>query len=84
MKTGKYIITEFSGPIVLPPNYSTDDEDEFNAIQILNQDISGWKLQKDKDNIIFESKSPKNPENKRIIMTSGDGKIKKNLSKSFL
>ena len=34
--------------------------------------------------IIFESKSPKNPDNKRIIMTSGDGKIKKHLSKSVI
>ena len=56
VKTGKYQITEFKGPINLPPNYSTDDEDEFNAIQILNQDISGWKLQKDKDGIKIYSK----------------------------
>ena len=55
-KEGKYKVTEFNGPVVLPPNYSTDDEDEFNAIQILNQDISGWKLQKDKDNIKIYSK----------------------------
>ena len=48
---GQYKITEFSGPIALPPNYSTNDEDEYNAIQILNQDISGWKLQYNKDNI---------------------------------
>ena len=68
VKTGKYIITEFSGPIVLPPNYSTDDEDEFNAIQILNQDISGWKLQKDKDNIKIYSKIFKitNDEGKKV------------------
>lgn len=39
---------------------------------------------KDDSDIIFESKSPNNPEYKRIIMTSGDGKNKKNLSKSFL
>lgn len=55
-KTGKYKITEFKGPIVLPENYSTDDEDEYNAIQIINQDISQWKLQKDKDNIKIYSK----------------------------
>ena len=55
-KNGKYKITEFNGPIVLPKNYSTDDEDEFNAIQILNQDISSWKLQKDKFNIKIYSK----------------------------
>ena len=48
---GQYKITEFSGPVTLPPNYSTDDKDEFDAIQILNQDISGWKLQYNKDNI---------------------------------
>ena len=55
-KNGKYKITEFNGPVILPPNYSTDDEDEFNAIQILNQDISSWKLQKDKYNIKIYSK----------------------------
>ena len=56
VKEGKYKITEFNGPVVLPANYSTDDEDEFNAIQILNQDISSWKLLKDKDNIKIYSK----------------------------
>lgn len=56
VKEGKYKITELNGPITLPPNYSTDDEDEFNAIQIINQDISSWKLQKDKDNIKIYSK----------------------------
>lgn len=55
-KVGKYKITEFGGPVTLPPNYSTDDEDEFNAIQILNQNKSDWKLQKDKDNIKIYSK----------------------------
>lgn len=54
--TKKYEITEFSGPIVLPPNYSTEDEDEFNAIQIVNQNISDWKLQKDKNEIKVFSK----------------------------
>ena len=55
-KPGKYKINEFNGPIILPPNYSTDDEDEFNAIQIINQNISDWKLQKDKNNIKIFSK----------------------------
>ena len=31
-KLGKFKITELKGPIDLPENYSTDDEDEFNAI----------------------------------------------------
>ena len=39
-KGGKYQITEFGGPVKLPAGYSTDDEDEFNAIQILNQDLT--------------------------------------------
>ena len=68
IQTGKYKITEFNGPINLPANYSTDDEDEFNAIQLINQDISGWKLQKDKDNIKVYSKIYKmiNDEGKEI------------------
>ena len=46
--TGKYQITEFNGPVKVLPGYSTDDEDEFNAIQFLNEDLSKWKLQIDK------------------------------------
>ena len=53
---GQFKITEFNGPVKLPKNYSTDDEDEFNAIQILNQDKSSWKLQIDKDNMKVYSK----------------------------
>ena len=53
---GQFKITEFNGPVKLPQNYSTDDEDEFNAIQILNQDKSSWKLQIDKDNMKVYSK----------------------------
>lgn len=66
--TGKYQITDFNGPITLPPNYSTDDEDEFYAIQILNQDKSTWKLQIDKDNIKVYSKlyKIKNDEGKEV------------------
>ena len=41
-----------SGNIVsLPDNYSTDDEDEFTAINTLNEDISSWKKYTDKDGI---------------------------------
>ena len=53
---GKYQITEFNGPVKIPPGYTTDDEDEYNAIQILNQDLSSWKKQIDKNNIIVYSK----------------------------
>ena len=65
---GKYQITDFDGPVTLPPNYSTDDEDEFYAIQILNQDKSSWKLQIDKDNIKVYSKLYKmrNDEGKEV------------------
>ena len=55
-KGGKYQITQFNGPIKLPPGYSTDDEDEFNAIQFLNEDILTWKKQIDKSNIKIYSK----------------------------
>ena len=67
-KGGKYKITEFGGPVKLPAGYSTDDEDEFNAIQILNQDLTGWKLQIDKDNIKVYSKLYKiiNDEGKEV------------------
>ena len=54
--SGKYQITEFNGPAKLPPGYSTDDEDEFNAIQLLNTDLSKWKKQIDKNNIIVYTK----------------------------
>lgn len=53
---GKYQITEFNGPVQVPAGYSTDNEDEFNAIQILNQDLSSWKKQIDKENIKVYSK----------------------------
>ena len=53
---GKYLITEFNGPVKLPPGYSTDDEDEYKAIQFLNEDLSTWKKQIDKNNIIVYSK----------------------------
>ena len=54
--SGKYQITEFNGPVKLPAGYSTNDEDEFNAIQFLNTDLSTWKKQIDKNNIIVYSK----------------------------
>ena len=53
---GKFKITDFNGPVTLPAGYSTDNEDEFNAIQILNQDLSSWKKQIDKPNIKVYSK----------------------------
>ena len=53
---GKYKIMEFGGPVILPEGYSTDEEDEFNAIQILNQDRKDWKLKVNRDNIKIYSK----------------------------
>ena len=45
--------------VVLPANYSTDDEDEFNAIKILNDDLSVWEKYTDKEDIkIFFKKYP--------------------------
>ena len=55
-KKGKYQITEFNGPIKLPEGYSTDDIDEFTAIQTLNDPLSNWKLQIDKPNYKIYSK----------------------------
>ena len=49
-QTGKYKITAFNGPIKLQEGYSTDDIDEYNAIQNINDDLSNWKLVKDKPN----------------------------------
>ena len=47
---GKYKITALNCPIKVPNNYSTDDVDEYNAIQMINDDISTWKLQIEKPN----------------------------------
>ena len=53
---GKYQITAFNGPIKLPEGYSTDDIDEFNAIQNINDDLSNWTLRIDKPNYKIYSK----------------------------
>ena len=55
-KKGKYQITAFNGPIKLPEGYSTDDIDEFNAIQNINDDLSNWKLRIEKPNYKIYSK----------------------------
>ena len=48
----KYKISSNNDSVVLlPPNYSTDDEDEFNAIKVLNEDLSSWKKYTDKDGL---------------------------------
>ena len=56
VKTGQYKITAFNGPIKLPEGYSTDDIDEFNAIQTINDDLSNWKLRVEKPNYKIYSK----------------------------
>ena len=56
VKTGKYQVTALNGPIKLPDGYSTDDINEFNAIQMINDDISTWKLQIDKPDYKIYSK----------------------------
>ena len=53
---GKYLVEQLDGPVVVPKGYTTDDEDEYNAIQILNQDKKDFKPQVDKDNIKISSK----------------------------
>lgn len=45
------IISAANSVVVVPPNYSTDDIDEFNAIQSLNEDLTSWKKYVDKDNM---------------------------------
>ena len=51
LKDKKYKITNNNGVIALPPNYSTDDEDEFKAVNSLNEDLSSWKKYLDKDGL---------------------------------
>ena len=68
---GKYKPTELKGPIGLRINYSTDDEDEFKAIQELNEDKSKWKLQVDKDNIkVYTSTYKVNHKGKEVDIPS--------------
>ena len=50
----KYKITSTNDSVVvLPPNYSTNDEEEFNAIKTLNQELSSWKKYIDKDGLLL-------------------------------
>jgi hypothetical protein len=69
---GKYQITALNGPVTVPPGYSTNDEDEYNAIQILNEDLSSWKKQIDKPNIkvytkLYKVKNDEGGENDNIM-----------------
>ena len=50
------IITDSNSVVVLPPNYGTDDEDEFNAVKTLNDDLSSWKKNTDEDGMKIYSK----------------------------
>ena len=69
----KYPINTTPNSVVaLPENYSTDDEDEFNAIKILNEDLSVWKLYTDKEDIkvwfkSFPTKDEKGEDTEGII-----------------
>ena len=49
--TKKYKITNNGNVVVVPDNYSTDDEDEFKAITTLNEDLSSWQNKLDKDGV---------------------------------
>jgi hypothetical protein len=62
------IITDNNSVVILPPNYGTDDDDEFNAVQTLNDDLSSWKKCTDKDGMKIYSKpfKFKNEEGKDI------------------
>lgn len=56
-KTKKYQISTNSNSIlVLPENYSTDDEDEYKAILDLNEDLSSWKKMTDKEGLKIQYK----------------------------
>jgi hypothetical protein len=55
-KQKKYKIISKSTDIIITDNYSTDDEDEYNAINLLNEDKNegneyGWVLSVNKDNM---------------------------------
>ena len=55
-KEKKYKIIPKSTDIIITDNYSTDDEDEYNAINLLNEDKNegnenGWVLSVNKDNM---------------------------------
>ena len=69
----KYPITTTPNSVVaLPENYSTDDEDEFNAIKVLNEDLSTWKLYTDKEDIkvwfkSFPTKDEKGEDTEGVI-----------------
>jgi ElaB/YqjD/DUF883 family membrane-anchored ribosome-binding protein len=69
----KYPITSTpNSVVVLPENYSTDDEDEFNAIKILNEDLSAWKLYTDKNDVkvwfkSFPTKDEKGEDTEGVI-----------------
>jgi hypothetical protein len=70
---GKYQITALNGPVTVPPGYSTNDEDEYNAIQILNEDLSSWKKQIDKPNIkvytkLYKVKNDEGGENDNVML----------------
>jgi hypothetical protein len=48
----KYQINSDSNSVIsLPPNFGTDDEDEFIAVTSLNEDLSSWKKYTDKDGL---------------------------------
>ena len=69
---GKYKITEFNGPVKVPEGYSTNDEDEYKAIQFLNEDLSSWKKQIDKPNVkiyskLYKVKNEKGEENDNVM-----------------
>ena len=58
MSEGKYKFPN-NKIIELPPNYSTNSEEENNAINILNEDLSKWESQIDKPNLKVYSKLTK-------------------------
>lgn len=58
MSEGKYKFPN-NTIVELPPNYSTNSEDENNAINILNEDLSKWESQINKPNLKIYSKLTK-------------------------
>ena len=47
----KYQITKTGNVVVIPDNYSTDDEDEYKAINTLSEDLSTWQKKLDENGI---------------------------------
>ena len=53
---GKYSLSNENSVIELPPDYSTNDEDEYSAYKLINENITSWNVGIDKPNRKIYSK----------------------------